>query len=111
MKKIILLLSICLLFTAIANAQSGKRGRCLLEVNGKKYINGACRIVMQNDGSFEIYDLRKRGYFSSVIMSENGAAGYWNGIEKGSHAHDNLGELSRDGACWKNEKAKVCAWR
>ena len=111
MKKIILLTTIFLLFTAITYAQSSKSGRCLLEVNGKKYISGACKIEMDKDGSFRIYDLRKRGYFAYVTMSETVALGYWNGIEKGSHAHDDLGELSRDGACWKNGKAKVCAWR
>lgn len=111
MKKIILLTTILLLITAITNAQSAKRGKCLLEVSGKKYITGACKIEMDKDGSFRIYDLKKRGYFAYVNIFENETLGYWNGIEKGSHAHDGLGELTRDGACWKNEKAKVCAWR
>ena len=111
MKKGILLITICLLLVVVANAQSAKRGRCLLEVNGKKYISGACKIEMDSDGSFRIYDFKKRGYFAYVTMSENEALGYWNGIGKGSHAHDDLGELLRDGACWKNDKARVCAWR
>src|SRR5688572_8010808 len=92
MKKIILLITICFLITGITYAQSAKRGRCLLELNGKKYISGACRIEMDKDGSFRIYDLKKRGYFAYVNMSENGALGHWNGIERGSHAHDDLGE-------------------
>lgn len=111
MKKVFLMIIICLAITVVANAQSSKRGRCLLEVNGKKYISGACKIEMDEDGSFRVYDLKKRGYFAYVTITDNGATGSWNGVQRGSHAHDDLGELMRDGGCWKNENAKVCAWR
>jgi hypothetical protein len=113
MRKLIVLLMI--LFVASVGLTIGQsrtiRGRCLLEVNGKKYITGACKIEMDKDGSFRVYDLKKRGYFAYVTMAHVGANGYWNGTEKGSHAHDPLGDLYKDGACWKNEDAKVCAWR
>ncbi|MFV0389960.1 MAG: hypothetical protein ACK5NT_14545 [Pyrinomonadaceae bacterium] len=111
MKKIILLITICFLMSVISNAQTAKRGRCLLEVNGKKYISGACKIEMDKDGSFRIYDLKKRGFFAYVNMADVGAVGYWNGPNRDSHAHENLGELFRNGGCWEGENAKVCAWR
>lgn len=95
-----------------------KKGKCLLVVDGKTHISGKCRIVMdfENDGggSFEILEIRKgRGqYFAQVLVSGRDAAvGYWNGERLATHAHSQLGDLKRDGACWKNERARVCAWK
>lgn len=88
-----------------------KPGRCLLVVDGKSYITGACRIEIDNGGSFQIYDLKKQGYFAYVNVSGNTAEGYWNEARGANHAHSPLGTLTRDGACWKNDRAKVCAWR
>lgn len=111
-KSLVLLAVILVTLVGSAFGQSRSfRGRCLLEVNGKKYISGACRIEMDKDGSFRVFDLKKVGYFAYVTMAEVGANGYWNGAEKGSKAHDPLGDLTKDGACWKNNDAKVCAWR
>ncbi len=88
-----------------------KPGRCLLQVDGKKYISGACRIDIQKGGSFQIYDLKKHGYFAYVDVDGNTAEGYWNEDPMATHAQSPLGTLARDGACWQNERAKVCAWR
>lgn len=90
---------------------NSKPGRCLLEIDGKKYISGACRIEMQNGGSFQIYDLKKHGYFAYVDVSGSTAEGYWNEDPRATHAHSPLGTLTRDGACWLNDHAKICAWR
>jgi len=114
LNKLLIALVVLVSFGAVGSVfgQSRNiRGRCLLEVNGTKYISGRCKIEMDKDGSFRIYDLKKVGYFAYVNMLHVGAVGYWNGIEKGSHAHDDLGELYQEGACWKNETAKVCAWK
>ena len=88
-----------------------KPGRCRLVVDGKTYITGACRIEIENGGSFQIYDLKKFGYFAYVNVSGNTAEGYWNEERGANHAHSPLGTLTRDGACWKNDRAKICAWR
>lgn len=88
-----------------------KPGRCLLEVDGRRYISGACRIDMEKGGSFQIYDLKKRGYFAYVDVNGSTAEGYWNEEPGANHAHSPLGTLTRDGACWTNDRAKVCAWR
>ncbi len=37
--------------------------------------------------------------------------GWWNGVDADSHAHDPLGKLTRQGACWVNARAKVCAMK
>lgn len=89
-------------------------GRCLLEVNGKKYIDGQCPINMESDGSFSIGAAESvpPGYFAMVLIVSKGVAeGYWNEDEGANHAHSPLGELKYSGGCWTNETAKVCAWK
>lgn len=88
-------------------------GRCTLQVDGKVYLNGMCNIEMEANGSFSIGmgDTTRSKYFASVdIDSATGVAhGMWNGKDADSHAHDDLGALKRKGACWVNQRAKVCA--
>ncbi|HQZ82522.1 MAG TPA: hypothetical protein PLR83_04830 [Pyrinomonadaceae bacterium] len=91
-----------------------KPGRCLLVIDGKKYISGKCDIDMYSDGtgSFQITELRKKGaYFAQVLVSPGTALGYWNGARDATHAHDPLGEMTRNGACWQNDRARICAWK
>ena len=91
-----------------------KPGRCLLEVDGVKYISGRCNItfIEKGTGSFEIEEIRKGGfYFAQVLIDSDGARGYWNGERAATHAHNSLGVLERDGACWTNDRARICAWR
>lgn len=65
-----------------------------------------------NDGSFQL-TAPGGDYFVYVNMDGEGAAkGYWNGWERASRAHDDLGTLTRDTAdraCWSNGYAAVCA--
>jgi hypothetical protein len=51
-------------------------------------------------------------YFAYVFPEGGTATASWNGTIPGAtHAHTDLGTLTREGACWVNEQAKVCAWR
>lgn len=115
MKRWLLLFSIfggISLFTGVQ--ASAKPGKCLLVVDGKTYISGRCEIELYKDGtgSFQITEIRKGGrYFAQVLIDNNGASGYWNEERGANHAHTPLGELTRDGACWKNGRARVCAWK
>ena len=86
---------------------------CFLEVNGQIFMQGRCNYSPDTDGSFSIgTDDPKAKYFAYVTTSApNEAAGYWNGVAAASHAHESLGNLHRDGGCWINDSAKVCAWR
>ena len=122
MRSIIILLFALMLACGVALASNPaimtakgleffKPGRCLLQVDGKKYISGACRIDLQKGGSFQLYDLKKHGYFAYVDVDGNTAEGYWNEDPMATHAQSPLGTLTREGACWQNERAKVCAWR
>jgi len=92
---------------------AAKPGRCLLQIRGRKYINGQCDItfIEKGTGSFEITESRKNGYFAQVLIDNDNAQGYWNGQRGATHAHSSLGELVRSGACWENKIAKICAWK
>ncbi|MBV5308906.1 hypothetical protein [Chromatium okenii] len=100
-------------FLATAQASQSFRGKCLLEVEGKKYINGSCDISMHDDGSFQVSKNNPPlTYFAQVsVTGKNVAEGNWNGEEGATHAHDPLGNLVRKGACWQNKRVKVCAWK
>lgn len=94
-------------------ASAASNGTCLLEVGGRTFIDGPCEIDLESDGSFVVRSLRggEVDYFAYVLMDGgNRATGYWNEEPGASHAHSPLGTLARDGACWENETAKVCAW-
>ena len=107
-----ILILVALMLVAAIQPVSAMRGRCTLQVDGKSYINGPCDIDMQQGGSFQISPVIKRGtYFATVQIDKDAgnAMGFWNGVNAESHAHDELGTLVRQGACWVNSRAKVCA--
>lgn len=109
------LAGICLLvWGAIAPAEAFP-GRCLLTVDGKTYLKGICRIDVSADGSFSIaagLRLKSRHFaYVSLDGTSGKAQGYWNGVEAEKHAHDDLGTLTKQGGCWTNERARICAFR
>ena len=97
----------------VATAADARTGRCVLQVNGRSYLNGPCDIsTIDRDGSFSIGTGKHRAkYFAYVTMDTDGAEGFWNETPDASHAHSSLGMLHRAGACWVNSTAKVCAYR
>ena len=89
-------------------------GKCLLSVDGKTYLKGICRIDLTGDGSFSIAGLSLRAKHFAIVSVDKAAGqaqGYWNGVEAERHAHDDLGVMTRQGGCWKNERARICAFR
>ncbi|WP_068079627.1 hypothetical protein [Novosphingobium rosa] len=91
-----------------------KTGRCVLEVKHKSYLNGPCEVTINDkQGSFSIgvSDKHRSKYFAYVNMDDDGAHGYWNEEPGSTHAHSELGLLKREGACWANATAKVCAYK
>jgi hypothetical protein len=89
-------------------------GRCLLEVDGHVYLSATCNIEFWDGGlSIGTGDSGARSkYFAFVnIKPDKVAQGYWNGVEGESHAQEDLGTLVRQGACWVNKRARVCAWK
>jgi hypothetical protein len=98
--------------------------KCLLEVDGVKYIDGVCNYEADagTNGDFSIgTDDGRWQYFAYVQDTgntdgmTNAKEGFWNddGGVPASHAQTSLGVLTRDfrqPACWTNQHAKVCAW-
>ena len=107
------LLLACLALLAATQAHA-RPVSCSLDVAGRAvFAGGDCDFSAHGrDGSFQL--TAPRGdYFVQLNMDAPGVAkGYWNGWGRGSHAHDDLGTLTRDRAdpaCWSNNAARVCA--
>lgn len=93
----------------LAEPPSQAFSRCRLQVDGRDYIDGPCRGSLDRDGSFQI---NGPAFFAIVQVEEPGLAlGFWNEEPHTTHAHVSLGLLRRDGACWINEQAILCAWK
>lgn len=88
------------------------KGSCKLNVNGTSYINGECYIeFVDKEGSFYIFQNQNRkGYFAALLRDGPTGNGYWNGSPDSTHAHDELGQLKRNGGCWINDKSSICAY-
>lgn len=87
----------------------GREVDCLLQVNGKTYLDGTCMYDADKDGSFRLFGDK---YFVYLNVFEKGVAGAsWNANPKSSHAQAPLGEdFTQEGGCWVGKNAKICAW-
>ncbi|MEO8242794.1 MAG: hypothetical protein ABI832_10800 [bacterium] len=96
---------------ALADVDVPRRADCLLVVEGSELIRGPCTFTaLDTDGCFTIAGLNGK-WFAYVLVDRPGhAQGYWNGTPFAGHAHDPLGALHREDACWVNDTASVCAW-
>lgn len=97
-------------FVMAAGTAYAKDARCELTISGKTWIDGPCEFtdIGGGDGSFIVTGTN--GYFAYANKDGDQMRGSWNGEFKESRAHDDLGMLDRDGACWVNETARLCAW-
>ena len=112
MKRFLIAASALTMFTSPAIGQDRDRlVQCKLVVDGKEYISGQCRFSPQGrDGSFQIMAGNGQ-YFAQVSVDSPGVGtGYWNEEAYANHAHSDLGTLTRQEACWVNNRASVCAW-
>ena len=53
--------------------------------------------------------MEANGYFALIGIDTTGANGAWNETPGGTHAHSDLGDMKRDGECWKNKSVRACA--
>ena len=123
-----------LLSATSASKVEAKTAKCYLSVNGTIYINGSCRFKFENgDGSFSFDDMKMRtkclsydlgsrecsmastgiiqkGTFGQLVITSPGRAKiYWNeGVAL--HGQSEISPVTKNGACWQNSKAKLCAW-
>jgi hypothetical protein len=95
---------------AEATGERGEKARCRLTVQGTNYIDGACWVRLETGGSFQIMSLDGT-YFAQLHNSNGSGQGYWNESPNATHAHTDLGAMTRSGGCWANESAEICAWR
>lgn len=101
------LIAACALAASFSAAHA-KPADCELTVEGKTWIRGACDFDAEHDGSFVIRS--SNGHFAYANRDGDRMRGSWNGPDQESRAHYELGMLSRDGACWVNAGARICAW-
>jgi hypothetical protein len=105
-------LGVLAVMAAIPTTEQASAFTCHLSVGTTVFTDGPCQYEEDVDGSFRFFDAKSDRMFIYVEMDGDGTAlGYWPGPAGGTHAHDNLGILTRSGACWFNEVARVCAWR
>ena len=92
---------------------SAEISRCVLQVDGRGCIDGPCEFEGMPSGGFTIgvSDRVPMPYFAYISIDGGVARGFWNEERGAGHAHSPLGALRRAGACWINERARVCAFR
>jgi hypothetical protein len=83
---------------------------CLLVVKGRTYLDGRCEYEADQDGSFRMFG---KDYFVYLNVHEkNRGDASWNADPKSTHAHNRIGDVRRDGACWvMGTDTRICAWR
>lgn len=96
----------------VAFPAQARPAKCLLEVEGRTYIDGPCDFasLRSGDGSFLITGASGKHFAYVYVEDGEKASAHWNGILGENRAHDPLGTLTRDGACWANSRVKLCAW-
>lgn len=96
----------------LAGSADARSADCLLEVDGRSYIDGICDFDPAPRGSFQI-STRSSGRLEFVaeldVLSSGAARGAWNGAR--GDGRYTLGVLTPAGACWVNSRARVCAWK
>ncbi|TFF27600.1 hypothetical protein E3C22_03850 [Jiella endophytica] len=92
-------------------AASAGPAECLVEAEGQAIFDGRCDFKSTDkDGSFEFSGA---GLTGSVLVdpgATTGIAFYENKTGRGENGSWRLGDVDRDGACWKNQYGRICAW-
>ena len=91
--------------TASAALAAERKGLCTFVVNGKSQIGEKCRVEVDADGSFRVWDDVHTVY---VDVTGDAAEASWNGIPKSQKADTHTGTLTRDGVCWRNATTELC---
>jgi hypothetical protein len=94
-------------------------GDCLLLVEGKSVISGPCEILVYSDGGLWIGAGRTKQPVRAVANINGVDKGRGNGAFNITDPNQprkpalSLGTLAQEqqGACWVNEKVRLCAWK
>jgi hypothetical protein len=105
-------------------------GRCLLVVDGKTQISGKCGYHISKGGAFEIAGARQvyegidyrnpsgsgagqmsKDYWGNLFRDDDGTwTGYSNSEIDLTHGDQRWGTVKREGACYVNDRVRVCLW-
>jgi hypothetical protein len=105
-------------------------GRCLLVVQGKTRISGACAYSLKKEGEFRIegprqiyggidfpkpthgYEEASNDYWAELVREEPSWTGFGNTNIGDTHVSGPwFGPLRRQGACWVSKIARICLWK
>jgi hypothetical protein len=104
-------------------------GRCLLVVDGKTRISGACGYEIEKNGDFQINGPRQvyggidfpanapgfaqmsRDYWANIFRDGDHWTGYGNSDVRATHGDTPWGILHRRGDCYVNRQMRACLWR
>ena len=96
-----------------SHAAQAAQGECYLRVDSRTYLNRRCNVILRADGSFSIGagEHSRSPFFAYVSMADGKAYASWNRVPNSNHTDASLGTVARQGGCWVNSRAKVCAWQ
>ena len=86
---------------------------CLLQVDGKRYIDGSCHVTEVPRGFLIAGPSRHLAVvWPDQIDSRRGHAAWDGNFHNGPAQAVPLGEVRRDGiSCWRNVHTRICVWR
>ena len=94
-------------------AAKGTAGRCTIEIDGTRFVDGACRIERTPDGGVRLSVERPQPYAIRMGAQYAGqAVAFWSGDRAGvMRDPENLGLVTRTGPdCLSNVRARLCFW-
>lgn len=93
---------------------------CFFETDGKVVLDGPCRF-MKNEfygpGGFALANLMSDTKLYVIEVRRQAGEpdgigrGFWNGRSGHMQVATPFGDLTANGACWENERARLCAWK
>src|SRR5438105_4125095 len=101
------------LLPAAAPARPSPDVECLVEVDGTVEMAGPgkCQFWSHPGGSFDLTVTYDVPLFARVEIDRRGAAIGSFGEAGPKPSRKQLGTMHRNGACWENARAKICAWK
>ena len=96
-----------------AAAAKGAAGRCTIEIDGTRFVDGSCRIERTPEGGVRLSVERPQPYEVRMGAQYAGqAVAVWSGDRsRVTRNPENLGLVTRTGPdCLSNVRARLCFW-
>ena len=96
-----------------AGDRVGRAQKCRLVVGDKELISGGCPVAFDEVGGDDVGNNGVGGEilpFWARVISDDGKTGvaYYNGEAGSTHAHYDLGPVSKVGSCWRGANVEIC---